>query len=93
MSYDYVDQLDKFTLQKLGIKKVIQVDNRMARLLFQNRGTRKVYQGTANGYMFYELHGGLVTDLGGDSWDNLHQFKDDLNLYDTDNTSYKITEI
>ena len=72
MSYDYVDQLDKFTLQKLGIKKVIQVDD---------------------GYMFYELHGGLVTDLGGDSWDNLHQFKDDLNLYDTDNTSYKITEI
>ena len=72
MSYDYVDQLDKFTLQKLGIKKVIQVDD---------------------GYMFYELHSGLVTDLGGDSWDNLHQFKDDLDLYDTDNTSYKITEI
>jgi len=41
MSYDYVDQLDKFTLQKLGIKKVIQVDNRMARLLFQNRGLEK----------------------------------------------------
>ena len=72
MNYDYVDQLDKFTLKKLGIKKVIQVDD---------------------GYMFYELYSGLVTDLGGDSWDNLHQFKDDLDLYDTDNTSYKITEI
>tara|TARA_R100001082_G_scaffold102579_1_gene72794 strand:- start:471 stop:689 length:219 start_codon:yes stop_codon:yes gene_type:complete len=72
MAKNYIDQLDKFTLQKLGIKKVIQVDG---------------------GYIFYELCNGLVTDLRGDSWDNLHQFKDDLDLYDTDNTSYKITEI